>query len=88
MFGTLIGLFILHKKQRDEERDKRVQYWREQNAFHQNLLQMRETAQASIRSLPLNTGSAHNTIYGQDGTMSEASASILNLMVQSCNQLG
>ena len=38
---------------------------------------MRETAQASIRSLPLNTGSAHDTIYGQDGAMSETNGSIL-----------
>jgi hypothetical protein len=30
MFGTLFGLFILHRKQRDEDREKRVQYWREQ----------------------------------------------------------
>ena len=30
MFGTLIGLFILHRRQRDEDREKRVQYWREQ----------------------------------------------------------
>ena len=29
MFGTLIGLFILHRRQRDEDREKRVQYWRE-----------------------------------------------------------
>ncbi|KAG5729201.1 hypothetical protein E4T56_gene14559 [Termitomyces sp. T112] len=44
MFGTLFALFFTHRKQRDEEREKRLQYWREQNAFHQNLLQMRETA--------------------------------------------
>lgn len=68
MFGTLIGLFILHRKQRDEERERRVQYWREQNAFHQNLLQMRETAQASIRSLPLNTS------VSRDGASSEVNA--------------
>jgi hypothetical protein len=75
MFGTLIGLFVLHKKKRDEEREKRVQYWREQNAFHRNLLQMRETAEASIRSL--NTGSANNTIYGQDHASTAMSEAIL-----------
>lgn len=30
MFATLLGLFILHRRHRDQEREKRVQYWREQ----------------------------------------------------------
>lgn len=30
MFGTLIALFFFHGKQRDREREKRLQYWREQ----------------------------------------------------------
>lgn len=30
MFGTLIGLFFFHRRQRDDEREKRLQYWREQ----------------------------------------------------------
>lgn len=33
MFGTLIGLFFMHRKQRDQEREKRLQYWREQVNF-------------------------------------------------------
>jgi len=48
MSGTLTGLYVTHRKQREQERAKRAQYWREQNAFHQNLMQMRETARASI----------------------------------------
>jgi hypothetical protein len=52
MSGTLTGLYVTHRKQREQERAKRAQYWREQNAFHQNLMQMRETARASIQSLP------------------------------------
>jgi len=56
MSGTLTGLYVTHRKQREQERAKRAQYWREQNAFHQNLMQMRETARASILSLP-NLGS-------------------------------
>lgn len=63
MFGTLFALYFTHRKQRDEEREKRLQYWREQNAFHQNLQQMRETARASILSLPRNGDSGRNTIY-------------------------
>jgi len=47
MLGTLVGLYFLHRRHRDQEREKRAQYWREQNAFHQNLLQMRETAHES-----------------------------------------
>lgn len=27
---TLISLFMIHRRQRDKEREKRVQYWREQ----------------------------------------------------------
>lgn len=30
MFATLIGMFVVHRKQRDTEREKRMQYWREQ----------------------------------------------------------
>ena len=30
MLGTLFGLFFLHGKQREAEREKRMQYWREQ----------------------------------------------------------
>ncbi|KAJ3713339.1 hypothetical protein EV361DRAFT_969934 [Lentinula raphanica] len=60
MFGTLIGLFFLHVKQRDAERERRLQYWREQNTFHQNLSQMREAARTSITGM----NSAHSTFYG------------------------
>ncbi|KAJ6593814.1 hypothetical protein B0H19DRAFT_1092105 [Mycena capillaripes] len=66
-----LGLFILHRRQRDQEREKRMQYWREQNAFHQNLLQMRQTARASILSLPNNGNSARSTLYGRDGMPSD-----------------
>jgi len=50
MIGTLIFLFIVHGRQREDEREKRLQYWREQNAFRQNILQMHETARHSIFS--------------------------------------
>ena len=33
MFGTLIGLFFLHSRQREKEREKRNQYWREQVSY-------------------------------------------------------
>ncbi|KAJ7084299.1 hypothetical protein B0H15DRAFT_848562 [Mycena belliarum] len=70
IFGTLTGLFLLHRRQRDQEREKRMQYWREQNAFHQNLLQMRQTARASILS-PGNGNSPRSTMYGRDGMHSD-----------------
>jgi len=63
MAGTLIGLFFLHRKQRDTEREKRLQYWKEQSAFHQNLKNMRETARMSI--LSLNDRSARSTVYSR-----------------------
>ncbi|KAF9071091.1 hypothetical protein BDP27DRAFT_1322768 [Rhodocollybia butyracea] len=59
MFGTLIGLFFLHLKQRDAEHERRQQYWHEQNAFHQSVSQMREAARMSILSLQ-----AGSTMYG------------------------
>ncbi|KAJ8481514.1 hypothetical protein ONZ45_g15292 [Pleurotus djamor] len=74
MIGTLVGLFFLHRKQRDADREKRVQYWREQHAFHQNLMQMRETARASIISPNQNgLSSARSTIYSRDGALSDES---------------
>jgi len=67
IFGTLFGLFALHRRQRDSEREKRMQYWREQNAFHQNLLQMRQV------SLPANGGnSARSTMYEEQPIMQHA----------------
>nr|GAT57624.1 predicted protein [Mycena chlorophos] len=66
IFGTLFGLFVLHRRQRDTEREKRLQYWREQNAFHQNLLQMRQV------SLPGNgANSVRSTMYSRDGLPSD-----------------
>ncbi|KAG8951948.1 hypothetical protein FRC03_012293 [Tulasnella sp. 419] len=52
MFGTTSGLFILHRRHRAEEREKREQYWRDQETYRQNILQMREHARSSLLSLP------------------------------------
>ena len=74
MVGTLVGLYFLHRKDRTQEREKRLQYWREQNAFRQNILQMQETARLSLMSLP--TGGLHSprsTLYSRDGIQSEDS---------------
>jgi hypothetical protein len=30
MLGSLFGMVVLHRRQRDVDREKRVQYWREQ----------------------------------------------------------
>jgi hypothetical protein len=30
MFGTLFGMYVFHRRERDKEREKRIQYWREQ----------------------------------------------------------
>jgi len=54
IFGTLTALFIVHRRQRDNEREKRMQYWREQNAFRQNIMNMRQSARDSILSMPRN----------------------------------
>ena len=34
MVGTLVALYFMHKKHRDAEREKRLQYWREQVRAH------------------------------------------------------
>ncbi|KAJ7594785.1 hypothetical protein C8J56DRAFT_821765 [Mycena floridula] len=72
MLATLIGLYFLHRRHRDHERAKRAQYWREQNAFHQNLLQMRDTARASILSLP-----GHQSNLSDGGMSDESHAPML-----------
>lgn len=66
MLATLVGMFFLHRKQRQIEREKRLQYWREQNAFRQNIIQMQETARSSLMSLPTGAtgGSPRSTLYG------------------------
>jgi len=70
MIGSLYLLFRIHGRQRENEREKRLQYWREQNAFRQNILQMHETAQASIF---LHPGGSSRRLSPQFGTASEDS---------------
>ncbi|KAI0779978.1 hypothetical protein C8Q74DRAFT_1456343 [Fomes fomentarius] len=62
MAGTLVALYIVHKKNRTAEREKRLQYWREQNAFRQNILQMQETARSTMATPGGSPRSS--TIYG------------------------
>lgn len=61
MFSTLFGLFFLHGKQREAEREKRMQYWREQTAFRQNILQMKESTRESLMS--------HGSVSGRSSTL-------------------
>ncbi|KAI0268672.1 hypothetical protein BC834DRAFT_968128 [Gloeopeniophorella convolvens] len=63
MIATLVLLFFIHGRKREDEREKRLQYWREQNAFRQNIMQMHETARASIFSTP-GSGSRRSQLYG------------------------
>jgi hypothetical protein len=74
MLATLIGLFYVHRGHRRAEREKRMQYWREQNAFRQNILQMQESARHSIMSSGIGgQGSPRSTLYSRDGVQSEDS---------------
>ena len=74
MFATLISMYFIHRRHRAIEREKRVQYWREQNAFRQNILQMQETARHSIMTMPQGGGvSPRSTMYSRDGVNSEDS---------------
>jgi len=72
MFGTLFGMYIFHRYQRDKERERRAQYWREQNTFRQNILQMRDTA-TTILQQPTAPSSQRSTIYGGSNESSQAS---------------
>ena len=72
MLATLVGLYYMHRGHRSAEREKRMQYWREQNAFRQNIMQMQESARHSLMSLGAG-GSPRSTIYGRDGVQSESS---------------
>jgi len=69
MIGTLLTLFWLHTRHRDQEREKRLQYWREQNAFRQNIVQMQESARASVFSA---TNSRRSTMFGVQTEDSQA----------------
>ncbi|KAI0318266.1 hypothetical protein OF83DRAFT_1116899 [Amylostereum chailletii] len=71
IIGTLVALFFIHRRNRDVEREKRLQYWREQNAFRQNIMQMQETARASIFNTPAG-GSPRSTMYGVQTEDSQA----------------
>ncbi|OCH85676.1 hypothetical protein OBBRIDRAFT_762638 [Obba rivulosa] len=74
MIGTLVGLYFFHRKNRDSEREKRHQYWREQNAFRQHIMQMQETARNSLLyyTTPGNN-SPRSTMYSRDGAGSDDS---------------
>ena len=72
MIATLVGMYFIHRGHRRAEREKRMQYWREQNAFRQNILQMQETARHSIMTVPMN-GSPRSTYYSHEGVNSEDS---------------
>jgi len=85
MLGTLVGLYLLHRKSREEEREKRTQYWREQNAFRQNILQMRDTAKASLLSLSLHGRETPQSTYNprEYTTLDESAAPMLRRTVAS-----
>jgi len=77
MIATLVGMFFMHRKQREADREKRLQYWREQNAFRQNIMQMQETARNSLMSLPMGPGggnSQRNSMYGSDESQTPLTA--------------
>ena len=75
MAATLAGLYYMHRGHRTAEREKRLQYWREQNAFRQNIMQMQESARHSIMSLSgaATGGSPRSTLYSRDGVQTEDS---------------
>ncbi|TFK54266.1 hypothetical protein OE88DRAFT_1642837 [Heliocybe sulcata] len=86
MIGTLVGLFFMHRKQRDIEREKRVQYWHEQNAFRQNILQLQETTRNSMLSMPTpGNESPRSTIYSRDGNSEDSQLPMLHAVNKSSN---
>ncbi|KAF9654016.1 hypothetical protein BDM02DRAFT_3086236 [Thelephora ganbajun] len=75
MFATLFGLFYFHGKQREVEREKRMQYWREQTAFRQNILQIRDTAILTQGSVSARGSVLHHR--DRDGSSDDSHAPIL-----------
>ncbi|KAJ3523185.1 hypothetical protein NM688_g8768 [Phlebia brevispora] len=74
MFATLISMCLIHRRHRNIEREKRMQYWREQNAFRQNIMQMQETARHSIMTMShAGNNSPRSTMYSREGVTSEDS---------------
>ncbi|GBE81574.1 hypothetical protein SCP_0313030 [Sparassis crispa] len=51
VIGTLVGLYFVHRKEREAERSKRLQYYQEQNAYRQNIVQLQESARNSTMYL-------------------------------------
>ncbi|EIW62480.1 uncharacterized protein TRAVEDRAFT_113902 [Trametes versicolor FP-101664 SS1] len=78
IIGTLIGLYFIHRKDRDQEREKRMQYWREQNAFRQNIMQMQETARNSLMNFDTPGTSPRSTMYGRDQQTEDSQAPMLH----------
>lgn len=54
-----------------------MQYWREQNAFRQNIMNMRQSARDSILSLPRNH-SNRSTMYSHEGASEDGSQVPIN----------
>jgi hypothetical protein len=79
MFSTLFGLFFLHGKQREAEREKRMQYWREQTAFRQTVIQAKESARGSFLSQGSVSGrsSVLNVTRDPEGSSEESYSPIL-----------
>jgi len=79
MFATLFGLFFFHGKQREVERERRMQYWREQTTFRQNILQVREYTRQSLPSQGSvsGRGSTLNVTRDLDGASDESHVPIL-----------
>ncbi|EIW83166.1 hypothetical protein CONPUDRAFT_121621 [Coniophora puteana RWD-64-598 SS2] len=51
MISTLVGLYLLHRRQREDAREKRWQYWNEQRSLRRHILQMCENAQMATSAL-------------------------------------
>jgi len=75
MAGIMLILLTLHRRSREAAQEKRAQYWREQEAFRNNILAMREQARASLLSLPWQSGNngSRGGFRDQDFSMSEVS---------------
>ncbi|KAH9910951.1 hypothetical protein B0H21DRAFT_782468 [Amylocystis lapponica] len=68
MAATLVGMFFFHKKHSAIEREKRMQYWKEQTNFRENILHMQATTRNSMLYFANATGGApsspRSTLYG------------------------
>lgn len=75
LIGVMLGLWLLHRRAREENQVKLQEYYNEQIAYRQSIMSMSH-AKNSLLSLPANTtpGAARSSLLGHDDSVGYATA--------------